>query len=249
MILSALEGKSLPVYGKGENIRDRLHVDDHADALLLVAKKGRPGESYNIGSRSEREKINVVREICAILHRLAPDHLGPRERLICYVADRPGHDQRYAIDPAKIESEIGWRPRYDFEAGLAQTVQWYLDNRQWWTRIRSGVYRGERLGSKLKCDIVLSEFTNVDSDADRDPLRQDRRTQAIWRLCADISSKPGTGGALPSTALISTSCKTMSRVLAQVGTVRGLHFQKQPNAQDKLVRAVRGRTPSTSPSI
>ncbi len=146
IILNALEGKPLPVYGKGENIRDWLHVDDHADALLLVAKKGRVGESYNVGSRSERKNIDVVRCVCEILDRLAPDPQGPRKRLITYVVDRPGHDLRYAIDPSKIETDIGWRPQYDFERGLEQTVRWYLDNRQWWTRIRSGVYRGERLG-------------------------------------------------------------------------------------------------------
>jgi len=146
IILNALEGKPLPVYGAGDNIRDWLYVDDHADALLLVAGKGRPGESYNVGSRNERKNIDVVRKICAILDELVPDPRGPRERLITFVTDRPGHDQRYAIDPSKIECELGWRPACDFEQGLAKTVRWYLDNRDWWSRIRSGVYRGERLG-------------------------------------------------------------------------------------------------------
>ena len=146
IILNALEGKPLPVYGKGENVRDWLYVDDHADALLLVAKKGRPGESYNVGSRNERKNIDVVRAVCAILDDIAPDPGGSRERLINFVVDRPGHDQRYAIDPSKIEQELGWRPACGFEQGLAKTVRWYLDNRQWWGRIRSGVYRGERLG-------------------------------------------------------------------------------------------------------
>jgi dTDP-glucose 4,6-dehydratase len=146
IILNALEGKPLPVYGKGDNIRDWLFVDDHADALLLVARRGRPGESYNVGSRNERKNIDVVRKICAILDDLVPDPHGPRERLIAFVTDRPGHDQRYAIDPSKIENELGWRPACDFEQGLATTVRWYLDNPDWWGRIRSGVYRGERLG-------------------------------------------------------------------------------------------------------
>jgi dTDP-glucose 4,6-dehydratase len=146
IILNALEGEPLPVYGKGENVRDWLYVDDHADALLAVAKKGEPGESYNIGARSERRNIDVVRSICAILDDLAPDPEGPRERLVTYVEDRPGHDLRYAIDPSKIEREIGWRPSFEFEEGLARTVQWFLDNRDWWGRIRSGSYRGERLG-------------------------------------------------------------------------------------------------------
>lgn len=146
VILNALEGKPLPVYGKGENVRDWLYVDDHAEALLLVAQRGCVGESYNVGARSERSNIEVVRSICAILDELVPDAAGPRERLISFVSDRPGHDLRYAIDPNKIESEIGWRPRRDFETGLRETVQWYLDNREWWSRIRSGVYRGERLG-------------------------------------------------------------------------------------------------------
>lgn len=145
-ILNALEGRPLPVYGKGENVRDWLYVDDHADALLAVAKRGEPGESYNIGARCERRNIDVVRSVCAILDELAPSSAGPRERLISYVTDRPGHDQRYAIDPSKIEREIGWRPSLDFEQGLARTIQWYLDNPEWWGRIRSGIYRGERLG-------------------------------------------------------------------------------------------------------
>jgi dTDP-glucose 4,6-dehydratase len=146
MILNALEGKLLPVYGKGENIRDWLYVDDHAEALLLLAQKGRVGDSYNVGGRNERSNIDVVRCICTILDELAPDPAGPRERLITFVEDRPGHDLRYAIDSSKIEREIGWRARHDFETGLRRTVRWYLENRGWWSRIRSGVYRGERLG-------------------------------------------------------------------------------------------------------
>ena len=146
IILNALEGKPLPVYGKGENVRDWLYVDDHADALLLVAEKGRPGESYNVGWRNERNNIDVVRAICAILDDIAPDPGGSRERLINFVADRPGHDQRYAIDPSKIEQRARLAAGLRFRAGSGKTVRWYLDNRQWWGRIRSGVYRGERLG-------------------------------------------------------------------------------------------------------
>ncbi|MDQ8728364.1 dTDP-glucose 4,6-dehydratase [Bradyrhizobium sp. LHD-71] len=147
MIINALEGKPLPVYGKGDNVRDWLHVEDHADALLHVATRGRTGENYNIGGKNERANIDVVKAICALVDELAPDpRIRDRSLLINYVTDRPGHDARYAIDAGKIEAELGWRARYDFESGLRQTVRWYLDNRAWWERVRSGVYRGERLG-------------------------------------------------------------------------------------------------------
>jgi dTDP-glucose 4,6-dehydratase len=146
MILNALESKPLPVYGKGQNVRDWLYVGDHAEALLLVVMNGRLGESYNIGARNERSNIDVVRSVCSILDEFVPDPCGPRERLISFVEDRPGHDFRYAIDPTKIETELGWRPQHDFDQGLRATVRWYLDNRDWWGRIRSGIYRGERLG-------------------------------------------------------------------------------------------------------
>jgi len=146
-IINALEGKPLPVYGSGENVRDWLHVEDHADALLLVAEKGLPGESYNVGGRNEHTNISVVRAICALIDELAPAAaIGRRESLIEFVTDRPGHDARYAIDATKIERDLGWQPRHTFETGLRETVQWYLDNRIWWERVRSGVYRGERLG-------------------------------------------------------------------------------------------------------
>ena len=146
-IINALEGKSLPVYGTGENVRDWLHVEDHADALVLVAEKGLPGESYNIGGRNEHTNISVVRAICALIDELAPDSsIGRRDSLITFVTDRPGHDARYAIDATKIERDLGWRARHTFETGLRETVQWYLDNKTWWERVRSGVYRGERLG-------------------------------------------------------------------------------------------------------
>ncbi|GGC53950.1 dTDP-glucose 4,6-dehydratase [Chelatococcus reniformis] len=147
MILNGIEGKPLPVYGKGENVRDWLFVDDHAAALILVAERGRLGESYNIGGWNERRNIDVVTAICALLDELAPDRSNEsRSRLITYVTDRPGHDLRYAIDAAKIERELGWRPAETFETGLRKTVRWYLDNRTWWERVRSGTYRGERLG-------------------------------------------------------------------------------------------------------
>jgi dTDP-glucose 4,6-dehydratase len=147
IILNALEGKPLPVYGKGENVRDWLFVDDHARALILAAEQGRPGETYAIGGHNERRNIDVVRTICALVDELAPDAgIGPRENLITYVPDRPGHDFRYAIDASKIERDLGWRPAETFESGLRKTVEWYLTNRDWWERVRTGVYRGERLG-------------------------------------------------------------------------------------------------------
>ena len=147
MITRALRNEPLPVYGRGENVRDWLHVDDHAEALLTVLELGKAGESYNVGGLTEQRNIDVVRAICALLDELAPDPAGaPRERLIEFVADRPGHDLRYAIDPSKIEREIGWKPRHTFESGLRDTVRWYLDNRGWWQRVMSGAYRGERLG-------------------------------------------------------------------------------------------------------
>lgn len=147
-IISALEAKLLPVYGTGENVRDWLHVDDHAEALLLVAEQGAVGASYNIGGHNEYKNIDVVRAICRLVDELAPDEsIGPREKLISFVPDRPGHDARYAIDAAKVARELDWKPRHTFESGLRDTVRWYLDNRPWWERVRSGVYRGERLGT------------------------------------------------------------------------------------------------------
>jgi dTDP-glucose 4,6-dehydratase len=146
-ILNALEGKPLPVYGKGENVRDWLYVDDHVRALALIAEHGVPGESYNVSGGCERTNISVVREICALMDELAFDPaLGGRECLIRFVADRPGHDLRYALDAGKIRRELGWRPREEFSGGLRKTVQWYLANRSWWAGIRAKTYRGERLG-------------------------------------------------------------------------------------------------------
>ena len=147
MIQRALQEQPLPVYGKGENVRDWLYVEDHADALLTVLTRGRVGETYNISGRNEWRNLDVVHSTCAILDELSPDPQGrPRSRLISFVPDRPGHDQRYAIDPAKIERELEWQPRETFESGLRRTIRWYLDNQEWCSRVQSGAYRGERLG-------------------------------------------------------------------------------------------------------
>ena len=146
IILRALRGERLPVYGRGENVRDWLHVEDHADALVTVLTRGRPGETYNVGGDSERRNIDVVRAICRLLDEMPESPHRPHERLIEFVTDRPGHDARYAIDATKIRSELGWRPRHDFEQGLRDTVRWFLDNKPWWERVMSGAYRGERLG-------------------------------------------------------------------------------------------------------
>jgi dTDP-glucose 4,6-dehydratase len=146
-IINALEGKPLPVYGNGENVRDWLFVEDHVRALLLIAKQGTPGESYNVGGSSEMSNIAVVRAICALVDELEPDRAGgARERLITFVKDRPGHDLRYAIDATKIRTELGWAPQETFASGLRKAVEWYLNNRAWWQRIRANVYHGERLG-------------------------------------------------------------------------------------------------------
>ena len=147
VILNALEERPLPVYGKGSNIRDWLYVEDHARALEQVATRGAPGESYNVGGNCERSNLSVVEAICDTLDRVKPRSNGARYRdLIAFVADRPGHDRRYAIDASKIERDLGWRPAETFETGLAKTISWYLDNEWWWEPIRSGRYAGERLG-------------------------------------------------------------------------------------------------------
>ena len=152
IILNALEGKPLPVYGTGANVRDWLYVEDHARALAIVAAKGVPGESYNIGGRSERSNIEVVEAICAVLDRMRPRGQGSYRDLIAFVADRPGHDRRYAIDASKIERELGWSPVETFESGLRKTVLWYLANEWWWRPIRERRYAGERLGTDRKSD-------------------------------------------------------------------------------------------------
>ena len=145
MILNALEGRALPVYGTGAHIRDWLFVDDHARALLLIAEKGVPGETYNVGGRNERTNLQVVHAICDELDALAPQRNSVRD-LISFVEDRPGHDLRYAIDASKLENELGWSAQETFETGLSKTVRWYLANRDWWLPLREGVYAGERLG-------------------------------------------------------------------------------------------------------
>jgi dTDP-glucose 4,6-dehydratase len=147
VILNALDEKPLPIYGAGANVRDWLYVEDHARALELVATKGRPGESYNVGGNSERSNLGVVETICDLLDRRRPRASGGSYRdLIAFVTDRPGHDRRYAIDASKIGRDLGWSPREDFDSGLATTVDWYLDNEWWWGPIRDQRYSGERLG-------------------------------------------------------------------------------------------------------
>ena len=148
VILNCLDGKPLPVYGKGANVRDWLYVDDHARALLLVNEKGVPRETYNVGGHNERTNLEVVKTVCAILDELRPRADGAKyESLITYVKDRPGHDLRYAIDPSKLMNELGWKPRENFETGIRKTVQWYLDNEWWWGPIHRNRYAGERLGT------------------------------------------------------------------------------------------------------
>ena len=137
VILNALEGKKIPIYGAGDNVRDWLHVEDHADALLLVAEKGKLGETYNVGGNAERSNIELVRMICGILDDILPQSTHrPHESLIEFVTDRPGHDARYAIDASKIEKELGWRPSRNVEDGMKHTVEWYLENQDWWQAIR-----------------------------------------------------------------------------------------------------------------
>lgn len=147
MILNALEGKALPVYGKGNQIRDWLYVEDHARALVLVATQGEIGETYNIGGHNEKQNIEVVHTLCDLLDELSPRSGGSYRELISSVPDRPGHDMRYAIDAGKIQRELGWTPQETFESGLRKTVQWYLDNLEWCRRVQDGTYQRERLGS------------------------------------------------------------------------------------------------------
>lgn len=151
MILNALDGKSLPVYGNGMQIRDWLFVEDHARALYTVLTTGKIGETYNIGGHNEKANIEVVKTICALLEELVPNKpagVEKYEHLITYVTDRPGHDVRYAIDAAKIERELGWKPQETFESGIRKTVEWYLNNKTWWQHVLDGSYNRERLGTK-----------------------------------------------------------------------------------------------------
>ena len=156
VILNALAGKPLPVYGNGLQVRDWLFVEDHARALLKVVTEGKVGETYNIGGHNEQKNIDVVRGICALLEELAPEQrkgVANYADLITYVTDRPGHDMRYAIDASKIERELGWTPEETFESGLRKTVQWYLDNMEWCRNVQDGSYQGERLGTHVK-DLI-----------------------------------------------------------------------------------------------
>lgn len=146
MILNALAGKPLPVYGDGQQIRDWLYVEDHARALIKVATEGEIGETYNIGGHNEKANLTVVETLCDLLQELVPQESSYRE-LITFVTDRPGHDVRYAIDAGKIERELGWTPEETFETGLRKTVEWYLANETWWKRVQDGSYQGQRLGS------------------------------------------------------------------------------------------------------
>ncbi|MFT8931665.1 MAG: dTDP-glucose 4,6-dehydratase [Acetobacter syzygii] len=146
--INAIEGQDLPVYGKGDNIRDWLFVEDHAKALVRAVERGQPGETYAIGARQPRTNLEVVQTICRILDELAPQEQGPRERLIRYVTDRPGHDFRYEIDPSHAEQALDWKAEHNFESGIWRTIQWYLANRTWWESIRARRYTGQRLGIK-----------------------------------------------------------------------------------------------------
>ncbi len=159
MMINALHGRALPVYGDGQQRRDWLHVDDHCRALMAVLNRGEPGRTYNIGGNAERDNLTVVQAICDLLDQRAPEGFSldqPRRELIEFVTDRPGHDRRYAINAGRIEQELGWRPQMKFEVGLEHTIDWYLNNAQWWQRIQSGAYRessregysGERLGTR-----------------------------------------------------------------------------------------------------
>ncbi len=151
MIHNAVRGKPLPVYGTGSNVRDWLYVEDHCRAIELVLERGTPGEVYNVGGNSERTNLELVRTLCSLLDQMLPDSVNrPHSRLIDFVADRPGHDLRYAIDATKIRREVGWEPQESLESGLRKTVTWYLQNDAWCERVMSGEYRGERLGLGLE---------------------------------------------------------------------------------------------------
>ncbi|MEH2491791.1 dTDP-glucose 4,6-dehydratase [Bradyrhizobium sp. AZCC 2230] len=146
IIIKGLAGEPLPVYGDGQNIRDWLYVEDHAKALTLVLERGAIGETYNVGGRNERTNLHVVESICDMLDEMSPRTAGPRRGLISFVADRPGHDRRYAIDASKLERELGWRADENFESGLAKTVRWFFDNRNWWQTILDRGYQQKRIG-------------------------------------------------------------------------------------------------------
>jgi len=146
MILNACDGKNLPIYGDGANIRDWLHVEDHCSAIWEVLNRGRAGETYCIGGNSEKTNLEVVDTLCSVLDEVKPDH-APHQNLKTFVKDRPGHDRRYAIDGSKIKSELGWSPKYSFDEGMRKTIRWYLDNSAWCENVTSGKYQRERLGT------------------------------------------------------------------------------------------------------
>jgi dTDP-glucose 4,6-dehydratase len=146
IVIRALSDLPLPVYGDGQNVRDWLYVEDHAKALSLVVERGKIGETYNIGGKNERTNLHVVTMICRLLDELQPSANGPRERLITFVTDRPGHDRRYAIDASKLERELGWKAAENFETGLKKTVHWFCENRAWWQAILDGGYQASRIG-------------------------------------------------------------------------------------------------------
>ena len=241
-ILNAVEGKRLPVYGRGENIRDWLYVEDHATALLVVAKRGVVGQSYNIGGRSERRNIDVVHAICDILDEIQPRAANSYREQIAFVADRPGHDLRYAIDCSKIERELGWRASESFETGLRKTVRWYLDNPDWWGAIRSAPTAASdwawaasasaslrlwRFGRLLVQDAPLAgvKIVTPKKHGDHRGFFSEVYNEATWRAAGlDIRF-----------------VQDNHSLSAAAGTVRGLHFQIAPHGQAKLVRVVRRR--------
>jgi dTDP-glucose 4,6-dehydratase len=175
IVIRALAGKELPVYGDGQNVRDWLYVEDHARALALVLERGSVGETYNIGGRNERRNLYVVERICDLLDRARPTQDGPRRRLITFVPDRPGHDRRYAIDASKLERQLGWRAQESFETGLEKTVAWYLSNERWWRDILDRGYRARRIGlitdmpeHELRTSVVPEIMPECAVEADAD---------------------------------------------------------------------------------
>ncbi len=172
MVLNARDGQSLPVYGDGKNVRDWLYVDDHARALVTILTCGKLGETYNVGGRNERTNIDVVRQICALMDRHRPTG-APHDRLIKFVADRPGHDARYAIDATKLETELGWRAMETFETGIAKTVAWYMENEAWWAPLRDG-YGGERLGLFDRTEPATDAGANIEALSGADAARREQ---------------------------------------------------------------------------